>query len=131
MVQKVQDIHGACGNIKAIIDIAVNLYPWLMQKMINRHPNSKKRARDVDMSINQSVGIVNVVKLSNEIYEKAPPKDTKSTLCDKLCVDLIGPYKIQRKRGKSLILKLLLLYILLWVGLKYSNAVAKNQCCCM
>ena len=33
---------GTCGHIKSIFDIAVKLYIWLMQDMINRHLNRKK-----------------------------------------------------------------------------------------
>ena len=34
-----------------------------------------------------------------------PPKEAKTTPWDKLCVDLIGPYKIRRKGRKELICK--------------------------
>ena len=36
---------------------------------------------------------------------KLPAKMVKETLWNKLCVDLIGPYKIHRKRKEPLILK--------------------------
>ena len=38
-------------------------------------------------------------------YGLLPPKEAEATPWDKLCVDLIGPYKIQRKGKKDLICK--------------------------
>ena len=61
-------------DIKAIFDIAVKLYPWLMQDMINRHINRKNRDRDVDMSINHYVGIFNVVNYPTKAMRKCLQK---------------------------------------------------------
>jgi Integrase zinc binding domain len=38
-------------------------------------------------------------------YGLLPPKEAEATPWDKLCVDLIGPYKIRRKGEKELICK--------------------------
>jgi hypothetical protein len=45
-------------------------------------------------------------KRQQKKYGLLPPKETKATPWDKLCVDLIGPYKITRRKGeKELICK--------------------------
>ena len=40
-------------------------------------------------------------KTSSEKYGKLPPKEAEAEPWDKLCVDLIGPYKIERKAKKG------------------------------
>ena len=44
-------------------------------------------------------------KWSTKKYGKLPAKMAEETPCNKLCVDIIGPYKIRRKGKEPLILK--------------------------
>ena len=44
-------------------------------------------------------------KFSTKKYSKLPAKMAEETPWNKLCVDLIGPYKIRRKGKEPLILK--------------------------
>jgi hypothetical protein len=45
-------------------------------------------------------------------YGLLPPKEAKTTPQDKLCVDLIGPYKIRRKGEKELICRCVTMIVL-------------------
>jgi hypothetical protein len=45
------------------------------------------------------------IKRQQKKYGLLPPKEAKATPWDKLCVDLIGPYKIRRKGKDNLICK--------------------------
>jgi hypothetical protein len=42
--------------------------------------------------------------VTNQKYDKLPPKEAESNPWDTLCVDLISPYKIKRKGKKELVL---------------------------
>ena len=38
-------------------------------------------------------------------YRILPPKEAEALIWDKMCIDLIGPYKIKRKREPDLVCK--------------------------
>jgi transposase InsO family protein len=44
-------------------------------------------------------------KRKQKKYGHLPPKEAEATIWDKMCIDLIGPYKIRRKGKKDLVCK--------------------------
>ena len=44
-------------------------------------------------------------KHKQEHYRHLPPKEAEADIWDKMCIDLIGPYKIQQKEQPDLICK--------------------------
>ena len=44
-------------------------------------------------------------KRKQKMYGHLPPKEAEAEIWDKMCVDLIGPYKIRRKGKPDLVCK--------------------------
>ena len=61
--------------------------------------------RDQIRAFVQTCDVCQRTKRKNAKYGKLPPKEAEHIPWDKLCIDLIGPYKIRRKGKEDLVLK--------------------------